>query len=88
MAAGLACHTLVLLQRTWAYGYLPVAVFGEALLLFDWVLVAAFLVLNWRYPIRVLGALVAPLAALMVYGAIVLPQGQAEPSRPCCGASG
>ncbi len=25
MAAGLACHTLVLIQRTWAYGYLPVA---------------------------------------------------------------
>jgi cytochrome c-type biogenesis protein CcsB len=82
MAAGLACHTLVLLERIWAYGYLPVAVFGGALLLFDWLLVAAFLVLNWRYPIRVLGALVAPLAALMVYGAIVLPQGQAHAISP------
>jgi cytochrome c-type biogenesis protein CcsB len=86
MAAGLACHSLVLLQRLWTYGYLPVAVFGGALLLFDWLLVAAFLVLNWRYPIRVLGALVAPLAALMVYGAIVLPQGQAHTISPLlCG---
>ena len=82
LAAGLACHTLVLLQRLWVYGYLPVAVFGGALLLFDWLLVAGFLVLNWRYPIRVLGALVAPMAALMVYGAIVLPQGQAHTISP------
>ncbi len=76
LAAGLVWHTLVLLQRTWAYGYLPVAAFGDALLLFDWVLVAAFLLLNWRYPIRVLGALVAPLAALIIYGALILPRGQ------------
>ena len=82
MAAGLACHTLVLISRTWVYGYLPVAVFGGALLVFDWVLVAAFLLLNWRYPIRVLGALVGPLAALMIYGTIVLPQGQAGAISP------
>ncbi len=82
MAAGLVCHSLVLILRTWAYGYLPVAVFGGALLLFDWALVAAFLVLNWRYPIKVLGALVAPLAALMIYGAIVLPQEQASAISP------
>src|SRR5208337_2946326 len=60
LAAGLVWHTLVLLQRTWAYGYLPVAAFGDALLLFDWVLVA----------------LVAPLAALIIYGALILPRGQ------------
>ncbi len=76
LAAGLVWHTLALLQRTWASGYLPVAAFGDALLLFDWVLVAAFLLLNWRYPIRVLGALVAPLAALIIYGALILPRGQ------------
>jgi cytochrome c-type biogenesis protein CcsB len=82
MAAGLACHTLVLIQLTWIYSYLPVAVFGGALLVFDWVLVAAFLIFNWRFPIRVLGALVAPLAALMMFGAIVLPQGQVGEFSP------
>jgi len=82
MAAGLACHTLVLIQRLWAFGFLPVAMFGGALLVFDWVLVAGFLLLNWRYPIKVLGALVAPLAALMIYGAIVLPQEQAGSVSP------
>ena len=73
MAGGLVCHTLELIQRTWTHGYLPVATFGEALLVFAWALVAAFLVLNWRFPIKVLGALAAPLAALMVSGALILP---------------
>ena len=75
LAAGLVFHTLALLQRTLAYGYLPVASFGDALLLFDWVLVAVFLLFNWRFPIRVLGALVAPLAALIIYGALILARG-------------
>ncbi|OGR30109.1 MAG: hypothetical protein A2139_11750, partial [Desulfobacca sp. RBG_16_60_12] len=74
MAGGLACHTLTLVQRAWVAGALPAATFGEALLLFAWALVAAFLVLIWRYPIKILGALVAPLAALMVSGALILPQ--------------
>ena len=73
-AGGLAVHTLALIQRAWLVGYLPAATFGEALLVFDWALVAVFLVLNWRYPIKVLGALVAPLAALMVSGTLILPQ--------------
>jgi cytochrome c-type biogenesis protein CcsB len=82
MAGGLVAHTLALLQRALVDGYLPVATFGETLLLFDWVLVAAFLILIWRYPIKVLGALVAPLAALMVSGTLVLParQGTVSPA--------
>jgi cytochrome c-type biogenesis protein CcsB len=74
MAGGLAIHTLALIRLTIKYGSLPAATFGNTLLLFDWALVAAFLLLNWRYPIKVLGALVAPLAALMVSGALILPQ--------------
>jgi cytochrome c-type biogenesis protein CcsB len=74
LAAGLTANTLVLGQHAFAYGYLPVGTFSDALLLFDWALVGAFLFLNWRYPIKVLGALVAPLAALMVYGVLLLPQ--------------
>jgi hypothetical protein len=71
MTGGLAVHTLALIQRVWSLGYLPAASVGESLLLFTWVLVAAFLVLIWRYPIKVLGALVA-LAALMLRR-LVLP---------------
>ncbi len=76
MGGGLAAHTLALIQETWIFGYLPVATFGNTLLVFDWALVAVFLLLNWRYPIKVLGALAAPLAALLVSGALILPRGQ------------
>jgi cytochrome c-type biogenesis protein CcsB len=81
MAGGLACHTLALIHRVWLTGALPAATFGEALLLLDWALVAGFLVLVWRYPIKILGALVAPLAAVMVSGALILPapQGAVSP---------
>jgi cytochrome c-type biogenesis protein CcsB len=75
LGAGLAFHTLALIQRTWAAGYLPVATFGQALLVSAWALAAAFLILYWLFPIKVLGALTAPLAALMVSGALILPPG-------------
>jgi cytochrome c-type biogenesis protein CcsB len=74
MAGGLVVHSLAIAVQAWSCGCLPAASFGEALILFDWALVAAFLLLIWRFPIKVLGALVAPLAALMVCGALILPQ--------------
>ncbi|MEW6388386.1 MAG: c-type cytochrome biogenesis protein CcsB [Thermodesulfobacteriota bacterium] len=73
MGVGLAGHTLGLVGRTWSLGMLPVATLGGALQVFAWALVAAFLILNWRFPIKVLGALVAPLAALVVSGSLILP---------------
>jgi cytochrome c-type biogenesis protein CcsB len=72
LGTGLVFHTLELISRTWAAGYLPVATFGQALLVSAWALVAAFLFLYWRFPIKVLGALTAPLAALMVSGTLIL----------------
>jgi len=73
LGAGLGCHSLALVFYTWSLGRLPVATLGESLLVFSWTLVAAFLLLLWRFPIRVLGALASPLAALMVSGGLILP---------------
>ena len=57
-------------------GRLPAATLGEALLVFSWTLVLAFLLLFWRFPIRVLGALAAPLAALMLSAGLIEPMGK------------
>jgi cytochrome c-type biogenesis protein CcsB len=73
MALGLGFHTLSLTAQIWTQGLLPVATFAGALSVFAWALVAAFLLLYWRHPIKVLGALVAPLAALVVSGSLILP---------------
>jgi cytochrome c-type biogenesis protein CcsB len=75
LGLGLVLHTLALISRTWAAGYLPVTTLGQTLLVSAWALVAAFLILYWLFPIKVLGALTAPLAALMVSGALLLPPG-------------
>ncbi len=81
VGAGWIAQTGEILRQTMAAGHLPVASLGEALLVFSWTLAAAFLLLTWRVPIKVLGALAAPLLALMVSAALILParQGQVSP---------
>jgi cytochrome c-type biogenesis protein CcsB len=76
LGLGLIFLSLELLRHTLALGFLPVADLGGTLLVSAWALSAIFLLLNWRYPIKVLGALAAPLAALMVCAALILPQGK------------
>lgn len=74
MAGGLVLHTLALIQVSLEKGFFPVATLGGTLLIFSWTLVAAFLFINRRHPIRVLGSLVAPLAALILSSALILPR--------------
>lgn len=73
MGLGLGFHTLTLAANIVSQGLLAIATFAGALSVFAWALVAAFLLLYWRHPIKVLGALVAPLAALVVSGSLILP---------------
>ncbi|MBM4285085.1 MAG: c-type cytochrome biogenesis protein CcsB [Deltaproteobacteria bacterium] len=81
MGLSLVLLTLELAAVLFRAGRLPGANLGEALLLFAWALVAAFLFFYWRYPIKVLGALAAPLAAVAVSGSLILPSqtGTASP---------
>lgn len=74
MAFGLGCHTLALLAAIGDRGLLAVATFAGALSAFAWTLVAAFLLLFWRHPVKVLGALAAPLAALIISGSLIIPR--------------
>jgi len=77
LGVGLVCHSVALAFITLKLGWLPVATLGESLLVFSWTLVAAFLLLFRRFPIRVLGALAAPLAAVMASAGMILPGGRA-----------
>lgn len=73
LAAGWLVQSAELLKRFLATGRLPMATPGEALFIFSWTLTAVFLLLTWRFPVRILGALVAPLAALMASALCLLP---------------
>ncbi len=80
MAAGWGFHTLFVVLETVSRGFFPSATVGSALVLVSWTLATMFLFFTWRYPVKVLGALVGPLAAIMLCGALILPrQGQLSP---------
>jgi cytochrome c-type biogenesis protein CcsB len=76
MGVALVSHTGALILGVPALGRLPVATLGEALLLLSWVLAGVFLAVDRLLAVRVLGALAAPLVAVMVSGSLLLPGGQ------------
>ena len=81
IAFGWSSHTAALILETIAQGFFPVANLAGTLSLLSWTLVTAFLILIWRYPVKVLGALVSPMAGLMVCGSLILPNpGEIPPS--------
>ena len=66
MFGGLVCHTLSLIGEWLALGHIPAVTLRQALSIFTWTLVAAFLILQLKYNLRVLGSFVAPLALLLI----------------------
>jgi len=71
---GWCSHTAGLIWQTVAQGFLPVGGLAAALSLYSWTVTTAFLILNWRYPVKVLGAMASPLAALLLSGSLILPR--------------
>lgn len=75
---GFLCHTGVMVFQIAQSGHLPVQNLQETLSAFGWAVVAVFLLLQIRFHLMVLGALVAPLAALVVIIASMLPRPQVQ----------
>ncbi len=78
LGIGFACHTGVLITNYIQSGYIPVHSLHEALSTFGWAVIGVFLVLQIRFHLMVLGALVAPLATLAVIISSMLPRAQVE----------
>ena len=70
---GFVAHTLTLVLRLMESGRAPVASLHESLTLYAWLIVAAYLVLLFKYRMEVLGAFVAPFALLLTITASFLP---------------
>ena len=65
-AAGFAVQSLFLVVRGVMAGHHPVSNLFESLTFFAWTVVLAYFVLQYRFRIRVLGALVMPLAVILM----------------------
>ena len=73
---GFACHTGVMITQYLESGHIPVHSLYETLSTFGWAVIGVFLVLQIKFHLMVLGALVAPLATLAVIIASILPRPQ------------
>ena len=70
---GFLCHTGVIAVQYFEAGHFPVQNLHETLSTFGWAVVGVFLILQLKFNLMVLGALVAPLATLAVVIASILP---------------
>lgn len=71
--AGFICHTVVISLKYIEAGHIPVQNFYETLSAFGWAMVGVFLILQIKFNLMVLGALVAPVATLCTVIAAILP---------------
>ncbi len=75
---GFIAHTLSILLRIAALGRPPVASPYETLSFFTWAIVLIYLIIEFRYANRVMGAFVLPIAVLAGSTAAALPRRLAE----------
>ncbi|MFC1833664.1 c-type cytochrome biogenesis protein CcsB [Thermodesulfobacteriota bacterium] len=79
---GFAVHSLSILHRAIFSGFLPLATPFDALSFFAWLIVGLFLLVRYRDPSPIFGAVTTPLAsALMLYAATLTHQLR-EPVAP------
>jgi len=66
LISGFLCHTASIISRYFEAGYTPVTNHYEALILFSWLMVAVYLIIQVRYSLPVIGAFVTPPAFTML----------------------
>ncbi len=78
LLGGFVVHSIALLGLFFREGFATVALMGDALLFNSWLMVAIYLLIQIKYPLTVLGAIIAPLAFLMTFPAFAAGAGAAE----------
>lgn len=78
LLVGFAVHTAALALLAFEQGHFPAATMRETLSLAGWAIAGVFILLNVRYPLKILGVYAAPFAALLM---VIVSQLPDEPSR-------
>ncbi len=74
LAAGFVCHSALVGYRFFDTGRIPVQNLHETLSFAGWALAGVFLVIQYRFKLRILGIFAAPLAAFIMLVASQLPR--------------
>lgn len=80
--AGFVCHCLSLLHRAIFSGFFPLATAFDSMSFFVWLVVGLFLLIRYRDPSPIFGAIVAPVAAVLMLFATTLSHQIREPVIP------
>ena len=75
LGIALVLHSLAIVWRVMALGTVVIRTVHDELLLLAWLIVVAYLVLQLRYRLAVVGALVSPLAFLLTLSAYLVHSG-------------
>ena len=73
LLAGFVCHTLFFAQQYYTLGVAPVLNMKSALSFFSWSIIGAYLILQLKFRLMVLGSFVAPFAAFLMLISSTIP---------------
>ncbi|MCP4747636.1 MAG: c-type cytochrome biogenesis protein CcsB [Desulfobacteraceae bacterium] len=69
LGAGFACQSIAIIQELLITGHMPVSNLHQTLAIVSWALAGAFLMLYFRFKLKVLGVYTAPIAAFILIAA-------------------
>jgi cytochrome c-type biogenesis protein CcsB len=78
LAGGFLLHTAAIGVHFLQTGYPNITQYREALSLYSWLMVAGFLVVQFKYRLTILGSIIAPLAFMMTLGEFAFGVGREE----------
>ncbi len=78
LLAGFLCHTVIIVYGFVESGNIPVGNLRETLCLAGWAVAGVFLIIQYRYNIKILGIYAAPFIALIMVIVSHLPQDPAQ----------
>ena len=73
LGAGFAVHTFVICYAFVKTGHVPIRNLSETLSIAGWAVAGVFLVVKYKYKLKILGTYTAPIAALAVIASSLLP---------------
>jgi cytochrome c-type biogenesis protein CcsB len=82
LVAGFACHTVFLGSRYYILGTAPVLDFKSALSFFSWSIILAYLLLQPKFRLKVLGSFVAPFSAFLMILSSTFPGDEGAVVKP------
>jgi cytochrome c-type biogenesis protein CcsB len=78
LTAGFLLHSSAIGVHLAQTGYPNITQFREALSFYSWLMVAGFLVVQFKYRLTILGSIIAPLALMMTLGEFAFGAGREE----------